>query len=636
MADKQKGFDKSFFSAGGLLLVLFILVLINLIFSRVNLRWDSTQDKLYSLSEGSKKILSDLKQDVTIKVFYTKDNVNTPAPIKIYSERVLDFLREYENYSKGKVTLEVYNTQPDSDEEDWAAKYGIKGIQLSAGEKIYLGLVAVAADQEETIPMMDPSREEHLEYDVTRIISRIQSAKKPKVGIISGLPIFGQPPMAFNIQNQSQGTEPWMFISELKKTYEVKEISPSEESIDEDLNLLMIVYPKNLSETLQYAVDQYVLKGGNVMVFADPFCVSDNSQDQMKAASLDKLFSAWGVKMETGKMLADFDNPTKVRTQNNQIEDSPLWVSVGENAFNAKDITTAKLEGMLFPVIGVIEQLPESKFEYESLLKSSTNSALADTIQVRFGSDVLRRNFKPENQKYDLAVKIQGTFKTAFPDGKPKDTSAESAEKDKKPESEAEKPETHLTEGAKKSVIIIVGDADFLFDGFYMSRQSFLGIDMSRMFNDNLNFVLNTTEMLTGTEELISIRSRGKFERPFTEVQELEKKAQAKWLSREQELVSKADETNRKLREFEQKKDKSQRFVMSEEQEAEIQRFQEEKHRINKELKEVRRNLRADIEALGTRVKIFNIFMVPMFVSIAGIAYAIYRRKKSVNGGVSS
>ncbi|OQX28360.1 MAG: hypothetical protein BWK80_00510 [Desulfobacteraceae bacterium IS3] len=636
MSDKKKGFDKPLFSAGGLVLVLFILVLVNLIFSRVNLRWDSTQDKLYSLSEGTEKILSDLKQDVTIKVFYTKDNVNTPAPIKIYSQRVLDFLREYENYSKGKVTLEIYNTRSDSDEEDWAAKYGIQGIQLPTGEKIYLGLVAVAADQEETIPMMDPSREEHLEYDMTRIISRVQSAEKRKIGIISGLPVFGQPPMAFNIQQQTQGSEPWMFVTELKKTYDVEEIAATVENIDENIDLLMIVYPKNLSETLQYAVDQYVLKGGKTMVFADPFCVSDSSQDPSKAASLDKLFTAWGVKMETGKMLVDFDNPTRVRNQQNQIEDSPLWVSMGEDAFNTKDITTAKLEGMLFPVIGVIEQIPESKFEYESLLKSSSNSSLADTMQIRFGSDMLRRNFKSDNHKYDLAVRIQGTFKTAFPEGKPKDKPPEQdkAEKDKK--EEPEKPAAHIAEGVKKSVIIIVADADFLFDGYYMSRQSFLGIDMSRMFNDNLNFVLNTAEMFTGTEELISIRSRGKFERPFTKVAELEKKAQAKWLSREQELVGKAEETNRKLREFDQKKDKSQRFVMSEEQEAEIQRFQEEKRRVSKELKEVRRNLRADIEALGTRIKIFNIFMMPLLVSIAGIAYGIYRRKRSVNGGVSS
>jgi len=450
MSDKKKGFDKPLFSAGGLVLILFILVLVNLIFSRVNLRWDSTQDKLYSLSEGTEKILSDLNQDVTIKVFYTKDNVNTPAPIKIYSQRVLDFLREYENYSKGKVTLEIYNTRSDSDEEDWAAKYGIQGIQLPTGEKIYLGLVAVAADQEETIPMMDPSREEHLEYDMTRIISRVQSAEKRKIGIISGLPVFGQPPMAFNIQQQTQGSEPWMFVTELKKTYDVEEIATTAEKIDDNIDLLMIVYPKNLSETLQYAVDQYVLKGGKTMVFADPFCVSDSSQDPSKAASLDKLFTAWGVKMETGKMLVDFDNPTRVRNQQNQIEDSPLWVSMGEDAFNTKDITTAKLEGMLFPVIGVIEQIPESKFEYESLLKSSSNSSLADTMQIRFGSDMLRRNFKSDNQKYDLAVRIQGTFKSAFPEGKPKDKPPEQdkAEKDKKEESE--KPAAHLAEGVKK------------------------------------------------------------------------------------------------------------------------------------------------------------------------------------------
>lgn len=619
--------SKSFFSAGGLFLILFILILINIIFSHVNLRWDSTSDKLYSLSEGTKNIISDMEEDVTIKVFYTKDNVNTPVHIKAYAQRMLDFLSEYEYHSDGKITVEVYDVKPDSDEEDWARSYGIEGINLPTGDRIYFGLVAMAADQEETIKMVDPSREEHLEYDITRMISKVQSPEKQKIGIISGLPVFGQPPM-FNMQNPSQqGAEPWLFVTELKKTYTVEEISESAESIDKETDLLIIFHPKELKASLQYAVDQYVLRGGNAVVFVDPFPVSDRSPapggQPPKGSSLEKLFAAWGIKMDSTKVVADFDYSTQTGGRNNQVEDNPFVLSADTNAFNKDDITTAKLEKMLFPIAGAIEKDMGSDFEYKSLVKSSKNSSLTESFRVRFGAAQLRRDFKPSIDKYDLAVRIRGKFKTAFPAGKPE--SEDSKDKSEDSSDEAK----HLTEGEKKATVVIVSDVDMLFDAYYIRRQSFLGFNLSKVFNDNLNFLLNTSEMLTGSEELISIRSRGKFERPFVKVQELEKKAQARWLAREQELVRKADETNRKLREFDKQKDKSQKFIMSPEQEAEIQKFREEKKRINTELKQVRRNLRADIEALGNRIKFYNIFLMPMLVSLAGIGYAIYRRNKS-------
>lgn len=619
--------SKSLFSAGGLVLVLFILILVNIIFSRVNLRWDSTDDKLYSLSEGTRKILSNLEEDVSLKVFYTKDSVNTPVHIKTYSQRLLDFLSEYEYYSRGKVSVEVYDVETDSDEEDWARSYGIEPVNLPSGERIYFGLVAMAADQEETIKMIDPSRETQLEYDMTRIISKVQSPEKQKLGIISSLQIFGTPP-AFNMQSPSRGMEPWMFVTELKKTYNVEEINTTAGSIGDDIDLLLILHPKNLSEKLRYAVDQYVLKGGNAIVFVDPFAVSDSSpnpQGMPSSSSLKKLFAAWGVEMDATKVVVDFDYTTKLRNQNNQPEDSPLWLSIKSGSFNADDIATAKLESILLPVAGAIKKIPDSESEYKSLMKSSSNSSLTESFKVRFGASMLRRDFKPSIDQYDLAVRVRGKFKTAFPDGKPKDKDAKD-KSDKKDESEA----AHLAEGKEDAVIVIISDADMLFDSYYVSKQNFLGINLSRMFNDNLNFLLNTTEVLTGSEELISIRSRGKFGRPFVKVQELEKKAQTRWLAREQELVRKADETNRKLREFDKQKDKSQRFVMTPEQESEIQKFQEEKRKVNSELKQVRRNLRADIETLGNKIKFINIFVMPMLVSLAGIGYAVYRRKRSL------
>ena len=225
MSDKKKGFHKTLLSAGGLILILLILVLVNIIFSRVNLRWDTTEDKLFSLSESTKKIISKLDEVVTIKVFCSKDIVNIPLHIKNYSRRMLDFLSEYEYYSSGKVSIEVYNPVIDSEEEEWAQKYGIKEINLSTGDTIYFGLVAMAADQEETIKYLDPAREKHLEYDITRIITRVQTPKKKKIGIISGFPVFGESPGGYNMPNQFQQTPPWLFVTELKKTYDVNNIS---------------------------------------------------------------------------------------------------------------------------------------------------------------------------------------------------------------------------------------------------------------------------------------------------------------------------------------------------------------------------------------------------------------------------
>lgn len=628
MSEKKQGFGvgKSLYSAGGAALVLLILIFINAIVSQANLRWDATEDNLYSLSDGTRQILSDMKQDVTIKVFYSEDNVHIPVHIKTYARRMLDFLSEYEYYSDGRVKVETYNPEPDSEAEDWARKYGVKPINIPMGDRLYFGLVAVAADQEEVIPSIDPTREAHLEYDITRIISRLQSPTKPRIGIISDLPVFGSPPMGMM---QQQGQAPWLYVEELRKTYDVEQISSNSKDplSPDDFDLLILHYAKNASPELLYAVDQYVLAGGNLIVFADPFSVSDGAPGQpgqVKSAIPTKLLSAWGVAMEENKVVVDFDYATRLRNQQNQVENNPVWLSVGPEGFNADEITTAELESMLLPAAGAITKLEDATYSYEPLIRSSKNSALTESFRAQFGTQGLRRDFKPTVDQYDLAVRIQGAFKTAFPDGKPAGDKAETEDAS----DDADTADDGLKEGTERATIILVADADLLFDNFYVNQQNLFGFQIAQVFNDNLNFLLNAGEMLTGSESLISIRSRGKFERPFTRVEELEKKAQSRWLSREQELVRKVDETNRKLRQLEGQKDPSQEVIISEKQEAEIQKFQEEKRRIQEQLKMVRRNLRADIEALGTKLKFVNIFLVPLLVSFAGLGYALYRRKQ--------
>ena len=624
MADKPKGVQKFLFSAGGLILLLLVLVLVNFLFARVNMRWDATEDRLYSLSDSTREILADLKHDVAVKVFYSQNIVNTPVQVKTYASRLLDFLAEYSYASGGRVSVEVHDPRPDSEEEEWAQKYAIRGIDLPTGETLYFGLVATAADQEETIPFLDPSREENLEYDITRIIARVQTAKKPRIAILSGLPVMGRAPMGFGMPQQ--GMAPWLFVSELRKTYEVEALPPTADAIEEDLDLLLLVQPRGLDQRLLFAIDQYLLRGGSLLIFTDPLTVTDPQPGAADAQPLAPLFTAWGIRTSAPQAVADMDNPTRLRNENNQIEDNPFWLSIRQDGINPEEIITSKLESLLLPVAGSIEKTADGPLTYQALVHSSANAALADGFSARFGIGEVRRTFQASGDTYDLAVKLSGVFQTAFPDGRPPSANAaENTEDAGQTDSVAGEP---LRQGVKAATVIVVADADMLFDGYYVSRQNFLGFEMAQIFNDNLNFVLNAAEMLAGGQSLINIRSRGKFQRPFTRVQALEQMALARWLDREQELLQKIDATNQKLQELEQRKDASQKLILSEEQEAEIQKFQEERLRINQELKVVRRNLRADIEALGATVKLINIFLMPLLVCIAGIGYAVYRRNR--------
>ena len=514
--------------------------------------------------------------------------------------------------------MEIYDPKPDSDEEEWAEKYGIQPMRTPGG-KIYCGLVFVSADQEDVIEWLDPDKEQVLEYDLTSIIQGIQSDKKMVVGIITSLPVFGT---VGRPTRQTQGTEKeWLFITEMKKIYDVRQINPSVQKIDPLLNLLLVVFPKNLSPQLEYAIDQYVLSGGKALIFMDPLCVSDRTQGQREfirssGASLDKVFKAWGVSMDSTKAVADFDQPTQVRTGDNSMEENPLMISARGEAFNKNAVITAGLESMLFPIAGAIKKSGDVDSEFEPLVHSSRNSALMDAFKAYLGVEAIKKDFTPAGERFNIAVRLRGKFKTAFPEGQPNSKDSEG------------KKWAHIKEGKKPATIIIVSDADMLADQFYVQRRNVLGLVISEMFNDNLNFLSNASEILTGSDDLIGLRSRGKFERPFTAVVKLKRTAQERWLTKENELVKQMEETTQKLRQIEEQKDVSQEMILSPEQEVEITKFKEQRQKINRELKQVRRNLRASIETLGATLKGINIFLMPFLVALIGIGFAIYKHRK--------
>lgn len=623
-AQKGHNFKKALISTTGLLVLLVIIVLLNVIFSFANIRWDTTEDKIHTLSDGTKTILSNMEQPLVVKFFFNETSRNIPANLKLYSRRVKDFLSEYEQMSGGKLRVEMVDPKEDSDEEEWARKYGLKGLQIAGDEKIYCGLVLLAADQEDKIEFLDPSREDLLEYDVTRIIQRLQNPKKKVVGIVTGLPVFGASRgMPFQ---QQGGAEPWLFVTEMRKTYDVRPIAPTADRL-EPVDLLVLLHPKDLPAKMQYAVDQFVLSGGNVLVFVDPLCVVDTSQQQgfpqPSASNLEKLFSAWGISMDQGKVVMDMDHPTRLR-RGNAVEDNPAWISARKDAFNETDVVTAKLENMLFPMAGSIKAGETPPQEMEILVQSGHNAGLVDSFKATVGPDVMRRDFVADAQPQNIAVRLRGEFKTAFPEGMDDESKSGGATGEVKDAGDSKQ----LKASIKPATLVVVADADMLADDFYVQKTRLAGFVLSNVFNDNLNFLLNACEILTGSDELIGLRSRGKHERPFTAVLALQRQAQERWLAKENELVQRAEETNRKLQELEQKKDASQTLILSPEQETEISKFKEERERVNRELKEVRKNLRADVEALGTKLKWINILLMPLIVSVVGIGYALHRQSR--------
>jgi ABC-type uncharacterized transport system involved in gliding motility auxiliary subunit len=442
--------------------------------------------------------------------------------------------------------------------------------------------------------------------------------------LVTGLPVFGagsSPAMPM-----AGRQPPWFFITELKKMYEVRQIPATADVIGQDIDLLILVHPRDLSRTLQYAIDQYVVGGGNVIAYVDPVCVSDQRGGMLNpmapsASSPGKLFDTWGIHMDLSGVVADLDNPTKVRA-NLGLEDNPAWITVRGESFNKTEPVTSKIESILFPLAGSIEQKDGSTYSFTPLIVTGPNAAIVEPFKAQMSASIMKRDISLPGDQFNLAVRIRGKFASAFPDGPPagdEETTARPAGGN-----------PHVAQAEKNASVVLVADADMLADHFYLQRGSLLGFDISKMFNDNLNFLVNTCEVLTGTDDLIDLRSRGKSERPFTAVTELERKARERWLSKENELVEKVEATNRKLQELQQRKDESQRLILSPEQEKEIARFKEERHQINSELKDVRKKLREDIDRLGLVLKAINIFLVPLCVALAGIGFALYRQARMI------
>ena len=620
------------FSGVGVAVMFLLLVAVYVISGVVKHRVDLTADRIYTLSDGTHKILDKLDTPVEVR-FYCSQRVNSmPVFLKTYAQRIEDLLTEYRKYSKGKLTIKKFDPEPDSDAEDSANLDGIEGQPLQTGEKIYLGLAVSCLDSKVALPFLTPDREKLLEYDLSRAISRVITIDKPVVGVMTALPMFGMMnPMMMQMGGGRQ--DPWVVINELKQDYTVKQVEMTADKIDDDIKVLIVVYPKDITDKAQYAIDQFVLRGGKLVAFLDPLYYLDQSggpqmnpmqRNINSGASLDKLLKAWGIEFDKNKVVADLRFITRVGQTGTPM---PAVLSLTQEGVDTNDVTTSQLDNLMIPFAGVFTGTPAEGLKETVLLKTTSDSQMVEKMMAQFSGEQTSKDFSASGKAQALAIRLAGKFKTAFPDGKPKDADPKDASKEDKQEDKNDAP--GLKESKTDGVVVLVGDVDAINDQVCVSIQQFFGQKIVMQRNQNLNFVQNVVDQLGGDSDLIGVRSRASMSRPFTLVKKMQAAAEDRYRSKIKDLEKKLSDTQQKLNEMQSKKEGNQRYILSPEQQQEIADFRKQEATVKQELKKERKGLRQDIESLETRLEWINIAGMPLLVTGAGLGLALIKRKKT-------
>lgn len=634
---KKKGLETMLYSAGGVLAMAVILIAVNVITGPVKARVDLTDEKVFTLSKGTREILKNLDTPVKIRFYFSQAETASPETVflKTYAKRVEDLLSEYKKAGGGKIVIEKYDPQPDSDAEDRARLDGIEGEMLQSGERMYLGLSVNMLDERQTIPFLQPSREAQLEYDISRAISRVADPEKPVVGIMSAMPVFGMPGNPMMRQMGQQGQQPWVLVNELKNDFEVKRVEMTAEKIDDDIKVLFVIHPREITDKAQFAIDQFIMRGGKLVAFLDPLPLIDSrEQNQMfgsipnSGSNLEKLMKAWGLSLDTSKVVADLNLKMQIRGQNNQPQEAPSFLSLSAENLDKDDIITSQINSIWMPFAGAIIGTPAAGLTRTVLAKSTKDSQLVDGFMANLSGENVIKEFKASGTEYALAVRLTGKFKTAFPDGPPSEPKTDEEKKDEKKD---EKPAGDwLKETKQENTVIVVADADMLFDAFSLRQMQTPFGNLAMPMNGNLSLAQNTAEQLTGDNNLITVRSRAVQSRPFTVVRKMQTEAEANYRNRIKELEDSLAETQRQLNELQQKKESGQqRFILSPEQQQALENFRKKEAEVKVQLKEERKKLRRDIDSLEGRLKWLNIAAMPIIVSLSGITLAYFKRKRT-------
>jgi ABC-type uncharacterized transport system involved in gliding motility auxiliary subunit len=608
-------------------------------------RIDLTQGKLYTLSDGSKATLAKIDEPITVRFYFSKRLGDEIPTYGIYAQRVREMLEEYAARAGGKIKLEILNPVPYSEVEDRAVAFGLQGVPIDqGGEQVYFGLAATnSTDDQQVIPFFQPDRERFLEYDLTKLLHNLAFPKKTVVGVISSLPLEGDMMAAM----QGRPVQPMVVMEQLRQLYEVRTLGGDLDSIAPDVDVLMIAHPQNLSDKTQYAIDQFVLKGGKALVFVDPNSELMASRPAPgrppgapSASNLEKLLAAWGVRMDSNSVAADRFAARKVNAglgPRMQPVDYPVWLTLRAANINRDDPITADLTQLNMASAGILEPVDGATTTITPLVTTSPASmhVPVEKIQGMMPDIVgIARGFQPENKRFTLAAHITGAAKTAFADGPPKPASAEekkddadTAASDKPAEATTPAQPEQVKQSAQPINVVVVADADMLDDRFWVQVQDFFGQRVAVPSANNGDFVANAVEALAGGTDLIGLRSRGTSARPFEVVQNIQRDADARYSAKEKELQDKLKDTEAKIRDLRSKEQQGNPAVTAEQASA-IEAFRADLLKTRQQLRDVQLALRQDINRLKNGLQFADIALVPILVALVAVLLGIARMNR--------
>jgi len=592
-------------------------------------RLDLTEHQLYTLSEGSRSILAGLEEPITLRLFLSRRLTSEVPALSAYARRVEDLLREYERRAGGRIDLRIIDPEPFSEQEDLAQRHGLRPVPLDdGGDPVYFGLVGTnSVDDTEVIELFSPQRERLLEHDLSRLVHQLDQMEPPVVGLLSSLPMKAAP------RPGAVARRSWLIVDQIEQLFEVQSIDPGEGRVPEEVDVLMVVHPRSLSERMLYAIDQFVLSGGRALVFVDPYMEAQARGRGMSQSRSDlaPLLDQWGVSLVDGQVAADMRFAERVRYNRGQrqvVGELPVWINLPASRFNGEDVVTAQLGNVLFATSGFFERRAGAGTSVTPLIRSSKQSDRIDVsliMRAATPAEIIEA-YEPGSEALTLAARIAGPAGTAFPDGPPPALAGGDGEAGADAAT-VDVPEP--VQSAEEINVIVVADADMLHEQFWARRQSLFGSRIAVPTASNADFVVNALENLAGSSDLIKVRSRGELSRPFTRINEIRQQAELQYRRKEQELLDRLEETEQALLELERGgRGEQDELMLSGEQRREMERFREEKVRIRKELRRVQHQLRKDIEVLQAWVKFVNIALLPLLIGAGASVVSIRRGRR--------
>ncbi len=586
-----------------------------------NFRLDLTENNLFTLSDGSKQIVKSIDESINLYFFFSNESSKNLPQVRSYAKRVSELLQEYALAANGKINLTIIDPEPFSEEEDLATEFGLQSLPLTAaGDGLYFGLAGTnALDDVEIISFFQPDKEEFLEYDISKLLQSLVLVEKPIVGIMSSLPVQGN----MNMQT-FQMTPGWVSVEQLDSSFNIQELSVDIEEIPSEIDILMLIHPKQLSDGLLFSIDQFVMKGGRLLAFTDPLAETDRPQQPNpmmpsaptdQASSLNRLTEFWGISMRDNIVLGDSQTALAVTGPSGTPVRHLGILGMEADNFSRDDVVTSALESINFATAGVLEVSDTPPGDIHGLVFSSPYSMPLDSFQFQFltNPEDLMREFSPTGEQYLISARLSGFAPTAFPNGLEGSTGKQLMSTD-------------------NIGVILVADTDLLTDRLWVQVQNFFGQQLATPWANNGDLVSNALENLSGGEALISIRSRGRFSRPFDVVQDLRREAEARYLENANNLQERLAATEQKLSELQSVQGSGNLLVLSPEQEVALADFQDEKYAIRKQLRDVRHQLDRDIKQLGSSLKFINIALVPILITLALLILNFLRLGKREEG----